>query len=265
MRYQKINYLIFLSDFGNNSPYPAICKGVILNINPAINIIDLTHSVSQYNPIEANFILKNSFLYFPVPSIFLAIVDPEVGSKRKGIIVKAFNRFFVGPDNGMFSFIEEKYIETIISIENKSYFLPAISNTFHARDIFAPVSAHLSNGIPVENFGPELKKMRKIKLPDPVYKNNTIYGKIIYIDSFGNLVSNIEKKHIEKYFSSCQKLTVFLENCSFSIPYKKTYSEVKIGNPVALLNSFNLLEIAVNGGNAQKYFQKGTGTIVKVK
>lgn len=258
---QKEPYsIVFLSDFGYNSHYPAICKGVIFSINPHINIIDLTHHISPFNITSANLLLKNSFLYFPSNTIFLCVVDPGVGTKRKGIIIKAFNRFFIGPDNGIFSFIENHYIEKIIFIKNKSYFLSNISNTFHGRDIFAPVAAFISTGTPIENFGIPLKNIKRIKIPTPTFKNNTIYGKIIDIDHFGNLISNIEKEFIEKHFTNNKKLSATIANNPHFIPLRKTYSSVKNGAPVAIINSFNLLEISINRGNAEKYFNATLGT-----
>ncbi len=261
--------VVFLSDFGYDSPYAGICKEVILNINSNINIVDLTHNIPPFNIIPAIFILRNSFTYFPPNSVFLCIVDPEVGSKRKGIIVKAYNRFFVGPDNGIFSFIEKTNIQKIISVENKSYFLPVTSSTFHGRDIFSPVCAFLSSGVPIENFGPQLKSIKRTKIPMPYFKNNTIYGEIIYIDHFGNLISNIEKEYIEDSFPDTNRLKVALisdtEDKMFEMELKKTYSDVKVGSYLALINSFNLLEVSINCGSATQHFGKGVGTKVIVK
>ncbi len=258
--------IVFISDFGYRSPYVAICKGVISGINPDANIIDLTHDISVHSVIEANFVLKHSYIHFSPQSIFLCVVDPGVGSKRKSVIIKAFNRFFVGPDNGIFSFIRENDIEKIISIENKTYFSNATTDTFHGRYIFAPVCAYLSLGTPIEKFGTSQDKITRIKEQLPQYKNKMIIGKISYIDHFGNLVTNIEKEFIEKYFlpTYFKKLKIKLDDKYEIKGISKTYSDSEIKKVIALINSFNLLEIAINCGNAYQYFKTGIGKKVTI-
>jgi S-adenosyl-L-methionine hydrolase (adenosine-forming) len=246
--------IVLLTDFQEGSVYPAICKGIILSINPKVSIIDLTHNINKFDIIEGAFILKSSYLYFPVNTIFLAIVDPEVGSNRSLIIVSAYNRYFVGPDNGIFSFIKEDEIEQIVAIENKSYFSNFPTNTFHGRHILAPVCGFLSLSHNPTNFGPTIKKMQRIPIPEPYFKNKTIIGEIISIDSFGNLITNIEEAFIKSCFTaaSLSTLTIKLNDKITIKGIKKTYADAKENTPLALINSFNLLEIAFNKNSAAK-------------
>ncbi len=258
--------IVFLSDFGYASPYVGICKGVILGINPSVNIIDLTHDIPAYNVMAASFILKHSYIHFPASSIFLCVVDPQVGSKRKAVIIRAYGRFFVGPDNGIFSFIGKNDIEKIVSIENNTYFSNIPTDTFHGRYIFAPVCAFISLGTPIENFGPTVKNIMRIKEQVAQYVNKGITGRIIYIDHFGNLVTNIEKEFIEKCFpqTSFKKLKIILDTDYVIKGISRTYSDCKKGEVLALINSFNLLEISVNCGNAAQYLKKEENTKVRV-
>ncbi|MFN7181637.1 MAG: S-adenosyl-l-methionine hydroxide adenosyltransferase family protein [Planctomycetota bacterium] len=258
--------IVFLSDFGVDSPYAGICKGIILSINPLVEIVDLTHQLVPYNVELANFILKNSWSHFPVHSIFLCIVDPGVGGRRKLIIIKTHDKFFVGPDNGVFSFLSEENIEKIIAIDNKTYFSNNITHTFHGRYILAPVSAFLSLGTCMDNFGRQQKKIYRIPSRAPIYRNGEIYADVINVDTFGNLIANVEEEFIKKCFRGVpfKKLKITIDDKFELRGISKTYSDVKKGEPVALINSFGLLEIAINQGNASRYFEIGCASKIKI-
>ena len=146
--------ITFITDFGTKDGYVGVMKGVILKINPDVRFIDISHEIPAQDILEAGFVLKNSYEYFPDRSIHLVVVDPTVGSKRQAVAIEGENHLFIGPDNGVFSFIYEiDRIRRVVRLENNRYFLSNISNTFHGRDIFAPVAAYLSLGTPLENFG----------------------------------------------------------------------------------------------------------------
>jgi S-adenosylmethionine hydrolase len=243
-----------LTDFGLEDNYVGVMKAVILRINPSAQILDLTHNVKRHNIIEAAFLLKGSFKYFPEGTIFLVVVDPGVGSKRKAIIVKTKDYTFIAPDNGVLSpTLKETSVNRIIEITNKRYFLKPVSDTFHGRDIFSPIAAFLSKGIPLESFGREIREFKDLEIPEVKIKDNKLLGEIIYIDGFGNLISNIQR---DIFYD-------FLGNKKFRIHFKgevfkkinRSYAEMVEGKPLVIFGSFDSLEISVNRGNAKDYFR----------
>ena len=195
----KRNLIAILSDFGEKDFYVGVMKGVILSINPFVEIVDITNNVERHNIIAGAFALYNSFNYFPKGTIFLAVVDPGVGTRREPILVVTNDYFFVAPNNGLvYPAAVENVIQRVVLLRNEEYFLKSVSFTFHGRDIFAPVAAHLSTGVKPENFGPDLPKDKlvKLKLSDYSKSGNGIVGKIIYIDVFGNVITSIPNKEL---------------------------------------------------------------------
>ncbi|EDP74097.1 SAM-dependent chlorinase/fluorinase [Hydrogenivirga sp. 128-5-R1-1] len=185
--------IALLTDFGLKDGFVGTVKGVIKSINPLVDIIDISHDINSFDILEGALILRASYRYFPKYTIFTVVVDPGVGSSRNAIIVKTENYVFVAPDNGILSLVlKEEKIEKIIKIENENFLLPRDNNTFHGRDIFAPVSANISKGVPLEEFGTPLKNIKKINFPEAEYKKNVIEGQIIKFDKFGNAITNIE-------------------------------------------------------------------------
>jgi len=240
-----------ITDFGYKDEYVGLMKAVILKINPKVKIIDLNHEIPPQDVVWANYLLESSYKFFPKGTIFLCVVDPEVGTKRKIVIVKTKNYIFVSPDNGILTRVleKEKPVE-IIEARNKKFFLPEISPTFHGRDIMASVSAHLSKGIKLSQFGPPLKEIKKIPLLSPLIKDKSIIGKIIHIDHFGNLVTNIEK---DLFNCIVKKKRFFIEIKNEKIfKINSFYAESKKGEILAIWGSRNLLEISVNLGDAAK-------------
>lgn len=234
-----------LTDYGSDSHYLAQLKGVILGINPKAVIIDLTHSVRPYQIIEAAFVLKTSYRYFPSGTIFVVVVDPGVGSARKLICLETYNYIFLGPDNGVLSLIQEEGI--LREITNRKYFRPEISSTFHGRDILAPVAAYLSRGLNPAKLGQTIPMMEKLLFPKPEVTNYTIKGEVIFTDRFGNLITNVEKKLVNGW--DYDKVLVKIKNKTIK-GISRTYSDKKPGSLMALFGSSNYLEIAVNQGNA---------------
>lgn len=261
---QPNGIITLTTDFGMAGSYAGTVKGVLLKINPRINIVGITHEITCFNVLEGALVLSSYYQYFPKGTIHLVVVDPGVGGKRKGILIKTNNHYFIGPDNGLFSFIFEKEkIREVFDLTNSKYFLNNPSTTFQARDIFAPVSAYLSLGVDPEEFGSATKECYKLKLPQPVYKNDYITGEILYIDRFGNLVSNINSDLIK------DKKMVQIKIRKKKLGHLRNYyAEVKEGEVIILIGSNNLLEIAVNQGSAQKLLKAKTGdkiTIEKIK
>ena len=243
--------IALLTDFGNTDGYVGILKGVIYNIYPDIKIIDLSNELINYDITSSAWVLKNSYKYFPINTIFLCIVDPGVGSNREKLIVKTDKYYFIAPDNGLLSYIfKESRIEKIIKIDNKEFWLPEISQTFHGRDIFSPVAANLAKcPEQLERFGPfiTLESVNIIELPSPIISKEKIKGSIIYIDNFGNLITNIQKSLITSANANVRIKNIDIKGIS------KSYANKKSGELLAILGSHNNIEIAINGGNAKEF------------
>ena len=261
-----------LTDFGVVDNFVGVIKGVILRISSQVNLVDITHNVSPQDIFQGAFLLKSSFKYFPRGTIFLVIVDPGVGSSRKAIVVRTKNYFFVGPNNGVLSpAVSEDGIEEIASIENKKYFLEPLSNTFAGRDIFAPVTGYLCQGVKLNALGPSLETIEELNFPKPVINSlkgekegfsksevdfcdkvdkNTLQGRVIYIDRFGNLITNISKE-IFNHFVKNKKFKITIKNKEVT-SIAHFYQSVERGKMLVIFNSFNLLEIAVGCGRASE-------------
>lgn len=259
----KNSVITLLTDFGTKDPYLASMKGVILNINPHCTLVDITHEVRPHDIQEGAFILANTYSYFPKRTIHLSVVDPEVGGTRKPILLVTQNYFFIGPDNGLFTFVAQREkIKQVVVLTKQKYFLPKVSMTFHGRDIFAPVAAHLSLGIEPDAFGYRINSIEEIGFQSPIIKGGKLLGEIVHIDTFGNLVSNVDK----------EKLFRFIKDRPFVIrvggkiirDLKKGYWEGKKGGLIALLGSSGLLEISVREGSAQKMLKAKRGDPITV-
>lgn len=242
------NIITLLSDFGSQDVYVGVMKGVIAQINPQVKVIDLTHQIPTQNILAGRFSLLNAYPYFPAGTVHVAVIDPGVGSNRRGVAIKLAHGYLVGPDNGLFSGVLELFPPiAAIELNNPDYWRTnQPSNTFHGRDIFASVGAHLAKGISLHELGTPIEPSSLIKLPIPEYQLTAtgIIGYIQYIDHFGNLITNIPRELVAK-----KNWFVKLEN--FTISSAQTYSSAKLGATVALVGSHGWVEIAVNSGNAQ--------------
>lgn len=239
----KNRIITLLTDFGYQDPFVGQMKGVILTINREVKIVDITHDIQPQAVEDAAFVLWQSFKYFPKGTIHVAVVDPEVGSQRKALIVKSQGHYFVAPDNGILSYvIKEPFV--CVSIENTKYFLQKESPTFQGRDIFAPVAAWLSKGVSLSKFGKPVKEVvQKFNLLQGVKKfEDKIVGQIVYIDRFGNAITNIraEGKKIRQ-----------IKIGQLTLPVVRYYCECP-HQPAAVVNSDGLVEIFVYMGNAKE-------------
>ncbi len=237
----------FTTDFGIEDPYVAMVKGAILRINPDITCIDITNQLKVGDISTASFIIKNSYQYFPAGSVHLVVVDPTVGSGRRSIFSVKNEHFFVGPDNGVLTPILSETFEIKKEIGKKS-------NTFDGRDVFAEVAARLASGEKVENLGNLITDPVKINESFPLLKNNKTIGEIIYIDKFGNLISNIKEEQVPTGEIEIVIKDIKIRNLS------KKYSEGRENRPVALINGgFKTLEICLNRGNAASFLNSRVG------
>jgi S-adenosylmethionine hydrolase len=242
-----LHLVTLLTDFGRQDIYVGVMKGVIANIEPQIQTIDLSHDIPVQNVIAARFCLLTAYEYFPPNTVHVAVVDPEVGSIRRAIAIEFDRGFLVGPDNGLFSGILNR-VEAISAVEltNSQYWRTHYaSNTFHGRDIFAPVGAHLASGIPLAELGETIAIESLVKSPVPQFQieEKQITGCLQYIDRFGNLISNIPNELITTRHQTVQVVDRLIK-------LSKTYSDVPVGELVAIAGSHGWLEIAVNSGSA---------------
>jgi S-adenosylmethionine hydrolase len=249
--------IALITDFGYKDAYTGVMKGVIYSVNSQVKIVDITHSVSPQNINEGAWMLYTSYKYFPFNTIFVCVVDPGVGSEREILLVQTHEYFFLAPDNGILSYIyRENQIQRIISIQNDNYFLDIISQTFHARDIFAPVAAHLSKDQSIiDNLGPQkdLKEVKKLNINACINHNMQIIGQIVHIDHFGNIISNIPADLYQTKQTKIQINGMFINKIS------ATYTEVGMGEILAITGSHGFLEISARNGNASQLLKAKIG------
>ena len=244
------------TDFGFNDHFAGVMKGVILSINPEAKLVDITHNIAPFQIKEAAFLLNNFFSYFPPKTIHLIVADPGVGTKRRAIIVKTRDYLFVAPDNGVLSYIykNEKDFK-VYEITRDKYFLKPVSQTFHGRDIFAPVAAHLSRGVSPDKFGKIIKEFEHFPVSEAVFEKNHIKGEILCCDRFGNLITNITKKNFEKALALPNCKIFKIGTKSFRIDnLSSSYSAGKPDTLSAIWGSHGYLEIFLKNGNAHSKF-----------
>ena len=261
--------IALLSDLGNKDFYVGALKGTIYSIYPDAVIVDITHQISPYNIKEGALTLYLAEREFPAGTIFVAAVDPGVGTSRRPIVVLSLDgKYFVGPDNGIFNFIyREVGVQRVYQIKNPKWMRQAgVSKTFHGRDLFAPVAAHLAAGWPVEEVGPEMKDYMLLSLTPVVKKGNRIKSEVTAIDRYGNVRLNVS----EKLFSSLgvnpgEEVVVRLKNKTVKVKWVSTYGKVPVGTSLLLISSTGFLELAVNRGSAARKYGLEIGARVTIE
>ena len=261
-----MSLITLTTDFGLQDEFVGVMKGVIYSKCPSAQVIDISHGIGAQNITRAAYLISSSFHYFPQGTIHVIVVDPGVGSSRKVVLVKAAGQLFLVPDNGvatlLFPLASEGY-----EVSNHDLFLVPTSSTFHGRDIFAPVAAHLACGLPVNKVGPlvELESLVRLPLAPPVVNGETLTGKVIDIDHFGNLITNIDYERAGRFCADdFDNVSVYIGSIqihSISI----SYSTVPVGEAVALFGSRNFLEIGINQKNAAEKFKLGLDSAVYLR
>lgn len=246
------------TDFGLKDPYVAVMKGVILDLCPAASIVDITHGVEKFNIRSGAYMLASATPYFPKGTINIAVVDPGVGTQRRALIIETERSLFVGPDNGLLILAAQmQRIKRVFKITNKQLMLRKISITFHGRDVFAPVAAHLANGVPLEEFGGEILDFVKPSFAEVKMENGKVTGEVLHVDDFGNIITNIPKNELN--YTEGAVIKAELRHNHLQLSFLKAYSDVIPSAPLLLSSSQDLLEIAVNQGNAAKLLQVKPG------
>ena len=252
-----------LTDFGTRDAYVAAMKGVILGLNPRVALVDITHEVPAQDLVAGAFILAQAAPYFPPGTIHLAVVDPGVGTGRRALAACARGQFWVGPDNGLLQWAWASSPDlTVVSLTATAYFRPQISATFQGRDLFAPVAAHLSLGVDLLSFGPPVTDPLPLPFPAPVRGPETIQGRIIYLDHFGNLVSNVPIAELQAWLQN-RGLLVRLGSHTIS-GLSSTYEDAAPGAILALSGSHGYLEIACNRDHAARRLGLGRGATLEL-
>lgn len=258
--------ITLLSDFGLRDSYVAEMKAVILSISPNAHIVDISHEVRKFDVRMGAFLLARAAPFFPKGTVHVAIVDPGVGTERRPIIVETERSFYVGPDNGLLMLsAQRENVRHVYVVENRKYMLKSISRTFHGRDIFAPAAAYLTRGVPPSEMGSEIFDPIMPSFARPKVLDRSIRGEIIHIDDFGNLITNITYSDLKLLgIKESGNLLVELGKEKMLLRLCKAYGEAEIGMPLAIIGSCNFLEIAVNQGNASKFFgvKDGEGIII---
>jgi S-adenosyl-L-methionine hydrolase (adenosine-forming) len=249
---KRSGIITLTTDFGIVDPYLAMMKGVILSINNSACIVDINHHIMAGSIIQAAGMIRETFPFFPEGTVHMAVVDPGVGSDRRLITLKAGGHLFVGPDNGIFWPVIADYRDTrIVHITESGYFLPLITPTFHGRDVFAPIAAHLSLGVDPMKMGPVIKDPVRLSAPRPRTMNDILYGQVMRVDNFGNLITNINHDDLKNFLGESKPI-IYIGNLEIK-KVDNIYSDVDKGEVLALIDSSNLLEIAVNLGRAAEY------------
>jgi S-adenosylmethionine hydrolase len=255
-----------LTDFGLSDEYVGVLKGVIHGINPAAVIIDITHGIAPQNVAAAAYALKAAYLYFPAGTIHVAVVDPGVGTDREIVAVRCDGHLFLAPDNGLMApILKEHAPDEGYRVENEDLFRHPVSSTFHGRDVFAPVAAHLSLGRPLKALGRPLnfEALQPLRVRGPrLDASGVLEGEVVGVDRFGNLITNIHRSHLER-----------LGTCGFDIligdriitAMTGTYSQGATGEIIALVGSRDCVEIAVNGASASETLNVVHGMVVRIK
>lgn len=250
------------TDFGVQDHYVGVMKAVLLSIVPDARLIDISHEIPPQDIMAGAWVVRNSAMLFPPESVHLVVVDPGVGTDRKPVAMRIEDQFFVGPDNGIFSLIADQYDHEAIFLNNSSFWRPNPSKTFHGRDIFAPVAAHLASGVTLEKFGDPLDKLATYRWAVPISDKDGIQGWIVHIDRFGNLISNIPEKVI-RGAGQHSKLKIYVGNTILN-EIVETFGDVADGEPAAYIGSSGVLEIAINKGDAREMLGVEKGAQISI-
>ncbi len=251
------------TDFGTDDWFVGTMKGVIASKALAAKVIDLSHGIAPGDIRAGAFALMAGYRYFPHQSVHVAVVDPGVGSERSAIVVDTKDYFFIGPDNGVLSWaLRNEEVREIWRLENPAYFLDDVSRTFHGRDVFAPIAAAVSEGMALSNLGSLADNFVKLSWPDVERIENEVRGEILYIDHFGNALTNIAASDVRDLPMAELKICL---NGEAVAAVGECYSTVDSGKPVGIFGSSRFLELAVKEGSAAQTFLLKTGTKISLR
>lgn len=257
-----MSLITLTTDFGLADSYVGAMKGVILGIDPTAAIVDISHDITPQNVREAAYVIYTAYPYFPPDTVHVVVVDPGVGSRRRAIALRAAQACFVAPDNGVLSYVlARERMKEAVSLTNSRYHRPTVSHTFHGRDIFAPVAAHLARGVPLTKLGEPLSEIVAFPLPRPqVRPDGDVIGHVLHIDRFGNLILDVRE---EDGVLGEGLVLEFADHRVQSLG--RTFADVSAGELVAYIGSSGYLEIAVREGNAARLLDMKVGDKVLLR
>lgn len=260
--------ITLLTDFGSVDGFVGVMKGVMLQICPNAHLIDISHDIPPFSISSASFLMEWSYEYYPPGTIHLCVVDPGVGTNRRILIVQANDHYFVAPDNGVLTPIIDtgKHLK-IFSITNERYWRENVSNTFHGRDIFSPISAYLAKGIPPSVMGKEINDPVRLPMHPIEFDRDIIHCHVRYIDRFGNLVTDLDIDTYKKWSANngcTQDQTIIQFQDTRVMGISQSYGMKKRGELLAVFDGYDRLEIAQNGGDASRHTGLGIDAPVKV-
>lgn len=258
--------ITLLTDFGDQDSFVSSMKGVILTINPHATLVDLSHHVPPHSVEDASYLLKSCYRYFPNGTVHVAVVDPGVGSARRAITVKSARYFFLAPDNGVLSYIfdDEQPVE-VREIDQRKFRRESPGRTFDGRDLFAPAAARLAKQEPFESYGPVIGDYQTFPIAQPHWEQATLVGEIVYVDRFGNLISNLTQQHFEevRLVAKGRQLSILIGKRIIE-GLVESYSEGMAEKPTALINSDGKLEVFLKEASAADLLQMGRGARIEV-
>ncbi len=257
-----------LTDFGLEDEYVGVMKAVILGLASSARIVDLCHQIPPQDVRAAALLLDGAYRFFPPGTVHVCVVDPGVGGQRRIVCLQAAGFLFLAPDNGLLTPILARHHgqASAWSVENPAYFLRQVSATFHGRDIFAPVAAHLCQGLDPARLGPRISPggLVRLHLPRPRLAGDCITGQVVHVDRFGNLATNISADLLAPWLNEGATVSVHLGRTTIN-GIVASYQEAAAGQPLAIIASRGTLEIAVREGSAAERLQAGAGTEVRVR
>lgn len=263
------NLIGLFTDYGWDDPYASQLKGIIMTINPSARILDLTHSATPFNIVEASFLLDQCAEEFPPGTIFVAVVDPGVGTERTPVLVETTKgKYFIGPDNGIMTAVvaHEGFSRAWTLDKPEAYRSGDLSRTFHGRDIFAPVAARLSTGVDPDRLGTPVKILTLLSAAEPTLAGNVISAQVVHVDRFGNVILNIQQgSDLAAKLKDGTLIKIAVGKESYSAPLVKTYGDVDKGRLLLLYGGSGLLEIGVNQGSAVKELKVEPGAAIFLK
>ncbi len=258
--------ITFTTDFGQREHYVGAMRGVVLNINPAVQLVDLCNEVSSYDLLDGALTIAQAYSYYPADTIHLVVVDPGVGTTRRPILAVTSKHRFVAPDNGVLSLVFEREERvTVYHIEASHYYLQPVSNTFHGRDIFAPIAAYLSKGVEPSKLGTEIQDYLRFAMPKPKPTANGLTGAVIRVDKFGNLVTNITAADAPRLFHGSSPSFRMRVGKGEVTKLQSSFAPGAPGEAFAILGSMGYLEIAANRASAAQLLGAGRGSEVVVE
>ena len=254
-----------LTDFGFDDTYVGLMKCVMADIAPEAATIDLCHEVPPQNILSGAYLAATAIPYLPEGAVLMGVVDPGVGTERRAVAVRTGENFLVGPDNGLFELVlRNREADEVVALENDEFFRSTVSSTFHGRDVFAPVAAHIASGVALEEIGPSVDPDTLEGLPpcDPFFRANHIECHVIHIDRFGNLITNITREEMQEWL---EEAAPRIEIEGTHVGLEETFEASQGGQPLAYFGSTGQLEIAINNGNAERYFGANQGTTILIE